>query len=668
MIALTYTLCTGLTSAHVAVLRTLPKGSACTASLTMQGRGRHPHGSSMGDDRERLRQEQLRRAGFYESSTEPDGTGRSSYVGRGSPASDVATGGHALDGLDPEPERMPDPDYSRLERRSNEQLEAALLESKAREEASRRELAEALLRENALTRRLQDPEVPHSPQKNEALQRGEIALAGLLVEANAIQNVRFDVPVDFGPEAAQLLAASSQGISLVGEVPRAEHAKLAEADAVLIASALMSCMPPKSDQLRLSVINTATWTQGTLHVLVDGVAPQRLAQVTGDLLLMKAVALPPPSLLKLAGYTTSELRAVAISAQACKELGFTIAQMREAFTATELDPLGYSPSELRAGGYTAQACKEAHVSAKDAGFTAAEVRSEGFTVSECMTLGYTVTELKGGGYVAQEFKLAGVSAKDAGFTAAEVWGEGFTVSECKRMGFCAQELKDEECGFKAVELREGGFGVCELVDAGFPIPQLMTECEFEARELHDAGASALELLEAGAGTPQLLREAGCSAAEVKATGAFTRDQMESGGFSLRDATEMAESGFTCEEAFACGFSAAAAREAGYTLPQLLEAGYVEGLKEAGFGIVEVAATGFVKSLKEAGYTGEEAYAAGYSCSQFAAAGYSCTEARVAGYSCAEARAAGWTMVRQIKGAGYSWMDAKKAGYTGSATW
>ena len=203
----------------------------------MQGGRRHPHGSSMGDDKERLRQERLRRAGFYESSTEPDSKSRSSYAGRGPPASDVATGGHALDDLDPEPERVPDPEYMRLERRSNEEvLEAALLESKAREEASRRELAEALLREEALTRRLQTREAPHSSQ-NEALQRGEIALAGLLVGANAIQDVRLDVPVDFGPEAAQLLAASSPGISLVGDVSRAEHAKLGEADAVLIASA-----------------------------------------------------------------------------------------------------------------------------------------------------------------------------------------------------------------------------------------------------------------------------------------------------------------------------------------------------------------------------------------------------------------------------------------------
>ena len=54
--------------------------------------------------------------------------------------------------------------------------------------------------------------------------------------------------------------------------------------------------------------------------------------------------------------------------------------MRDGFNATELTRLNtVTPAELKDGGYSAQECKAAGVSAREAGFVAAEVKYEGFT-------------------------------------------------------------------------------------------------------------------------------------------------------------------------------------------------------------------------------------------------------------------------------------------------
>ena len=51
--------------------------------------------------------------------------------------------------------------------------------------------------------------------------------------------------------------------------------------------------------------------------------------------------------------------------------------MRDGFNASELTMLNTSAEELKAGGYSAQDCKVADVSAREAGFSSAEVMAEG---------------------------------------------------------------------------------------------------------------------------------------------------------------------------------------------------------------------------------------------------------------------------------------------------
>ena len=72
--------------------------------------------------------------------------------------------------------------------------------------------------------------------------------------------------------------------------------------------------------------------------------------------------------------------------------------MRDGFNATELTRLNsVTPAELKDGGYSAQECKAAGVSARDAGFLAAELNYESFSAAECKALGYSVEEVRGMG-------------------------------------------------------------------------------------------------------------------------------------------------------------------------------------------------------------------------------------------------------------------------------
>lgn len=214
-------------------------------------------------------------------------------------------------------------------------LEAALLEASTREEAARKEAAEASVREAAARR-----EAAEARTREESLSKrlvafearaastssgplGEVALAQLLSRAPALHEMRFEAPVPFGLDAAQTLAASFAVLDnpprLIADVPVAKHDSLRAADAVLIATTLLSYLPPLSEHRhRLAeAVASATWVHGTLHVLLDGAAaPQSLAEVAGAVHLMQP-ELPPPTHLKLAGYPTGELKAVGISAKEC---------------------------------------------------------------------------------------------------------------------------------------------------------------------------------------------------------------------------------------------------------------------------------------------------------------------------------------------------------------
>jgi len=135
-----------------------------------------------------------------------------------------------------------------------------------------------------------------------------------------------------------------------------------------------------------------------------------------------------------------------------------------------------------------------------------------------------------------------------------------------------------------------------------------------------------------------------------------RPKVGTSGGSSRPATlgEIMERRNALREIKEAGINLLMARAAGYSLPEMMQAGYVEGLMQAsysiaevrlaGYSIAEAKRAGYVAGLKQAGYTTAEVKQAGYTCAEVKQAGYTCAEVKQAGYTCEEAKQAGYAHI------------------------
>lgn len=227
-------------------------------------------------------------------------------------------------------------------------------------------------------------------------------------------------------------------------------------------------------------------------------------------------------------------------------------------------------------------------------------------------------------------------------------------------------------------LREAGFGISELVDAGW---------RGEGKELRRAGFSAHDFVDSTYCAPfehdtafvaRRLYSAGFSATEIKeALGASAGDLP-----GYMGAGELKQAGFSAEEVYeagacsymAAGYSAEEMRRAGYSAEQLRRAGYFcWSLKEGGFDLVDLRKAGFNAAelgfyckfsrdeLVKAGFTAKDMLAAGFNARQLREAGVSAGQMKKVGFNASRLRKAGFD-ARQLRAGGFDARQMKAASF------
>lgn len=321
---------------------------------------------------------------------------------------------------------------------------------------------------------------------------------------------------------------------------------------------------------------------------------------------------------RLAGVHVDELRCKGCDASHLKEAGYTAGNLRAAgLTAKELHDAGYTARDLKEGGYSAQ-----------------ELKDGGFSANELKTVGYSAGELRAAGYTA-------ANVTNAGFTALEMEAAGYDAGEVKMGGFSVTALKN--AGYTAADLKKAGFNGLDLKEAGFAPPELVAG-GLTDEELHQAGLSTAQItrLRAEIGPRRVPNE--CRASE------------------LRHAELQGISASEIKKKINC--SAAALREADYTVEELKTAGYsTKEIKEAGFSDKELGGGGFSPSeLRSAGVSALALKSLGYTAGDLARAGYPPADLVKLGFSASQLRAAGVDPA-SLKLAGMRAIDLKLAGFS-----
>ncbi|HVV69311.1 MAG TPA: TrbI/VirB10 family protein [Gammaproteobacteria bacterium] len=167
-------------------------------------------------------------------------------------------------------------------------------------------------------------------------------------------------------------------------------------------------------------INTAKSRVSALQKLLKECNPTALTQaknagVTATEVKQRYAC--PPTALKSAGYSVTDLRAAGYPPKDILEAPFTPVEMKAGgFDAKQLKDLGYSASALKAAGFSVGDLKRAN-------FTPSELAKAPFGANELRTAGLGIEDMKEAGFTPEELKLAGYTDGDllrGGFTPKEI--------------------------------------------------------------------------------------------------------------------------------------------------------------------------------------------------------------------------------------------------------
>ena len=347
--------------------------------------------------------------------------------------------------------------------------------------------------------------------------------------------------------------------------------------------------------------------------------------------------------LKHAGFTVPQLTGAGFGAPEMRDGGFTVPDLKSVYTPAELRAAGFTAEEMRTGGITSVAIlKLAGYTAteiKQAGYNAAQAKAAGFVLAELKVAGYTAKQMKPAGYVLGDLKAVGCSTTElraAGFSATQLRTAGYSAADQKVAGYAARDLK--EAGYTASDLKAGGFSAGELKAAGYTTAELRS-AQYTAVQLKAAGYSAPQMKAAGYSLKQL-KIAGYVLSELK-TARYTAAELKFSGYTME---ELKTAGFLAAEMKLALYSANQLTGAGYTLSELKVAGYDSTeLKVSGYSAAELTVAGYsVTQLKQSGYDAQACKAAGYSAAELRSAGFTLQQLKAADYTHQELMTAGFS--------------------------
>lgn len=253
-----------------------------------------------------------------------------------------------------------------------------------------------------------------------------------------------------------------------------------------------------------------------------------------------------------------------------------------------LKELGYDPSLLRSADVPASLLLSGH-------FNATDLRKGGYTARELTDAGVTTSQLREAGFDAREMK-------EAGFNAATIEMAGWSITELHEGGYSAYTLLSE--GFNAKDLYPI-YSLVELVQGGFV-----------SDELIEIGLTPFEVVSAGVSLVELHKRGGY---ELKSLVEFNVKDLRAAGFSL---TEIKAAGHALDHIHDAGFSAA----------EVMNHGFLDGLKRSGYTLSEVkAVNSSAVALKKAGFSSFDLCGARYPSSEMFEAGFSGDDMASGGY-------------------------------------
>lgn len=254
----------------------------------------------------------------------------------------------------------------------------------------------------------------------------------------------------------------------------------------------------------------------------------------------------------------------------------------------KLKELGYDPNLLRSADVPASLLLSGH-------FNATDLRNGGYTARELTDAGVTTSQLREAGYNAREMK-------EAGFNAATIEMAGWSISELHEGGYTAYSLLSE--GFNAKDLYPV-YSLVELVQGGFV-----------SDELIEIGLTPFQVVNAGVSLVELHKRGGY---ELKSLVEFSVKDLRAAGYSL---TEIKAAGHTLDHIHDAGFSAA----------EVMNQGFLEGLKRCGYSLSEVkAVNSSAIALKKAGFSASDLCSARYPSSELFEAGFQADDMASGGY-------------------------------------
>eukprot|EP00434_Breviolum_minutum_P033346 symbB.v1.2.029506.t1/scaffold3240.1/size60461/1 len=171
-----------------------------------------------------------------------------------------------------------------------------------------------------------------------------------------------------------------------------------------------------------------------------------------------------------------------ISAKELRAQGYSVIIFRGAGllkTVKECIQTGFVANDCARAGFSIEECLDegldvgtaanykrvkAGYSAKDAGFSAKDLKDAGFSAAEMKKNGYSAKDVKDAGFSAAEIMKVGYSAKDAGFSAKDLKDAGFSAKQMRKNGYSAKDVKD--AGFSAKDFQDAGFSAAEMKKAG----------------------------------------------------------------------------------------------------------------------------------------------------------------------------------------------------------
>jgi uncharacterized protein YjbI with pentapeptide repeats len=201
-----------------------------------------------------------------------------------------------------------------------------------------------------------------------------------------------------------------------------------------------------------------------------------------------------------------ELYYAGYSASNFKDAGFSATELKPYFTLAVLANNGFNAANLKSAGFSASNLKlyftlSELVSAlflvtelKDAGFLLSDLKPPIFTLADLVTA-FSLIELKTGGFSAEDLKTS--------FILSELVEAGFLATELKMGGFSATELKPYfglyvliSALFTPAELKAAGYNSAQLQIAGVQISSF-DKTNFSGLELFRAGYGVDEIIAAG---------------------------------------------------------------------------------------------------------------------------------------------------------------------------